>query len=207
MHATFNRRTATKVRDGRVQRKNRHRPTGHNGYVLDRESPGRGFRHVLSQRDVQAFIEIVPEWAKFSKYLERIVLAVHRDDSDGFYEFYRREETGAIFLNAWRDDLWIDLDTTYFDAHRGIFECFGLSHDRMDDHVACRFTEPQARAFMLLHVFMHELGHHHDRIHQKHWGSSKGEDYAEKFATSRFEQLFPGYERVFGHPGRGQPCR
>jgi len=202
MHAPLNRRTATQVRDGRVQRKNRHRPTGHNGYVLDRESPGRGFRHVLSKRDVQAFIEVVPEWAKFSQNLERVVLAAHRDDSDGFYEFYRREETGAIFLNAWRDDLWIDLDTTYFDAHRGIFERFGLSHDRMDDHVACRFTEAQARAFMLLHVFMHELGHHHDRIHQRHWGSSKGEDYAEKFATSRFEQLFPRYERAFGHPGR-----
>jgi len=34
--------------------------------------------------------------------------------------------------------------------------------------------------------------------------SSKGEDYAERFATSRFEQLFPTYVRVFGHPaGRG----
>ena len=143
----------------------------------------------------------------FFENLKRIVLAVHRDDSDGFYEFYRREETGAIFLNAWRDDLWIDLQTTYFDAHQGIFERLGLSHDRLDDRVACRFTEAQARAFMLLHVFMHELGHHHDSIHQKHWGSSKGEDYAEKFATSRFEQLFPRYVRVFGHPGRGQPQR
>jgi hypothetical protein len=47
---------------------------------------------------------------------------------------------------------------------------------------------------------MHELGHHYDRIHQKHLGSSKGEDYAERFATSRFEQLFPAYVRVFGHP-------
>ena len=59
MHAGFNRRTATKVKDGRVQRKNRHRPTGHDGYVLDRESPGRGFRHVLSKRDVQAFIDSI----------------------------------------------------------------------------------------------------------------------------------------------------
>jgi hypothetical protein len=44
---------------------------------------------------------------------------------------------------------------------------------------------------MLLHIFMHELGHHFDRIHQKHIGSTKGEDYAERFAASRFEQLFP----------------
>ena len=38
------------------------------------------------------------------------------------------------------------------------------------------------------------------RIHQKHRRSNKGEDYAERFATSRFGQLFPAYVRVFGHP-------
>ena len=79
MRTTFNRRSATKVKDGRVQRKNRHRPTGHDGYVLDRDSPGRGFRHVVSKRDVQAFIDIVPDWDRFSERLERIVLASHDD--------------------------------------------------------------------------------------------------------------------------------
>jgi hypothetical protein len=56
---------------------------------------------------------------------------------------------------------------------------------------------------MLLHVFMHELGHHFDKIHQKHIGSTKGEDYAERFATNRFAQLFPAYVCVFGNPARG----
>ena len=65
-----------------------------------------------------------------------------------------------------------------------------------------KITEAQARAFMLLHIFMHELGHHYDRIHQKHTDSSKGEDYAERFANVRFEQLFPEYVRAFGHPSR-----
>jgi hypothetical protein len=204
MPAAFNRRTATKVKDGRVQRKNRHRPTGHDGYVLDRESPGRGFRHVVSKRDVQAFIDIIPEWHRLSERLERIVLASPSDGCDGLYQFYHREETGAIFLHAWRDDLWTDLSTTYFDSHQHIFERFGVSYDRMKDHVTCRFTEAQARAFMLVHVFMHELGHHYDRIHQKHIGSSKGEHYAERFANSRFDQLFPVYVRVFGCPGSGR---
>jgi hypothetical protein len=71
MHATFNRRTATKVKDGRVQRKNRHRPTGHEGYVLDRESPGRGFRHVVTKRDVQAFIDIIPEWHLYEVFTDQ----------------------------------------------------------------------------------------------------------------------------------------
>ena len=200
MRTGFNRRTATKVKDGRVQRKNRHRPTGHDGYVLDRESPGRGFRHVVSKRDVQAFIDIVPDWRCFSERFERIILARRSDACDGAHEFYHREETGAIFLHAWREDLWTDLATSYFDSHEHVFERLGVSFDRRGDCVMCRFTEAQARAFTLLHVFMHELGHHYDRIHQKHRDSGKGEDYAERFATSRFEQLFPAYVRVFGRP-------
>jgi hypothetical protein len=202
MHTGFNRRIATKVKDGRVQRKNRHRPTGHDGYVLDRESPGREFRHVVSKRDVQGFIDIIPDWPRLSERLERIVLASPRDGLDGAHEFYHREETGAIFLHAWRDDLWTDLTTAYFNSHQQIFEVLGVSYNRQDNCVTCRFTAAQARAFTLLHVFMHELGHHYDRIHQKHRCSSKGEDYAERFATSRFDQLFPAYVHVFGHPGR-----
>jgi hypothetical protein len=202
MHAQFNRRTATKVKDGRVQRKNRHRPTGHDGYVLDRESPGRGFRHVVTKRDVQAFIDIVPEWKRFSERLERIVLAASDGDCDGAYEFFHREETGAIYLHAWPEELWTSLPAAYFDHHQDIFDRFCVSYDRQEDFVTCRFTEAQARAFMLLHIFMHELGHHYDRSNQKHLGSSKGEDYAERFAASRFEELLPAYVRVFGEPSR-----
>jgi hypothetical protein len=202
MHASFNRRTATKVKDGRVQRKNRQRPTVHEGYVLDRESPGREFHHVVTKRDVQAFIDIIPGWHRFSERLERIVLASPSEGADGQHAFYHREETGAIFLHAWPDDLWRQIAVPYFEAHREILGRIGVSHDRHGDAVMCRFTEAQARAFMLLHVFMHELGHHYDRIHQKHLGSTKGEEYAERFATSRFEQLLPVYARIFGHPAR-----
>ena len=200
MHTSFNQRTATKVKDGRVQRKNRHRPTGHDRYVLDRESPGRGFCHVVSKRDVQAFIDIIPDWHRYSERLERIVLASRSDGCDGAHEFYHREETGAIFLHAWHEDFWTDLTIPYFDSHQNIFETFGVSYNRQEACVTCRFTEAQARAFMLLHIFMHELGHHYDRIHQKHWDSSKGENHAERFATSRFNQLFPLYVQIFGHP-------
>jgi hypothetical protein len=196
----FNRRTATRVKNGRVQRKNRHRPTGHEGFVLHRESPAPGFRHVVTKRDVLAFIDIVPDWPRFSERLERIVLNRGDDDCDGFYRFYDREETGAIFLNAWPEDLWMEIATPYFDAHASIFERLGVSHERRKEDVFCRFTESQARAFMLLHVFLHELGHHFERVHQKHRGSSKGEDYAERFASSRFAGLVPSYVEVFGDP-------
>lgn len=201
MHASFNRRTATKVTDGRVQRKNRHTPSALVNYVLDRESPRRGFRHVVSKRDIQAFIDIIPDWEKLSQRLERIVLT-NCFGVDGQYAFYYREETGAIFLASWNEDLWLELDREYFDSHRVIIERLGVSVDVSEETAFCRFTEAQARAFMLLHVFMHELGHHHDRMNQKHRDSTRGEDYAECFANIRFDQLYRPYVDVFGDPAK-----
>src|SRR4051794_22352039 len=101
MHLSSNRRTATKVVDGQTRRKNRHVPTAHQGYVIDRESPGKGYRHVLTKRDLQSFLDLVPDWPALSHRLERIVLAVGSSSDDGYHEFYHREETGAIFLHAW----------------------------------------------------------------------------------------------------------
>ena len=73
MQRGFTSRTATKVKDGRVLPKNRNQPTTHKGYVFDRESPGRGFKHVVSKADIQAFVELLPEWDRYSERLERIV--------------------------------------------------------------------------------------------------------------------------------------
>src|SRR6266404_3877792 len=137
MRISYNRRTATKVKDGRVQRKNRQIPTGRLGYVLDRESPGRGFRHVLSKRDLQAFTDLIPEWDQLSRNLERIVLASH-GTADAEYSFYHREETGAIFLHPWHEDLWVELTKEYFEAHAEIFQGIGVNFDRVEGAVICR---------------------------------------------------------------------
>jgi hypothetical protein len=202
MRGSFNRRTATKVKDGRVQRKNRRAFTSHERLVIDRESPGESRRHVISKRDVLAFIEIIPDWDRLSVRLERIVLSAVDSDWDGLHEFYHREESGGIFLNAWDDDLWVHLSHKYFSDHESILRRLGVSHESEKDFVFCRFTEPQARAFTLLHVFMHELGHHYDRVTQKHRDAKRGEDYAERFAMNRFDALYLDYVKVFGDPAR-----
>jgi hypothetical protein len=204
MHTSYNRRTATKIKDGRVQRKNRHVPTGKLGCIIDRESPGRGFRHVLTKNDVQEFLSIIPDRDILIEGLERIILARNDEEThcDGYYLFYHREETGGVFLHAWREDLWAEIETGYFESHEEIFTILGVSFDRSNGGIMCRFTEAQARAFMLLHVLMHELGHHYDRRRQKHRHSSRGEDYAERFANTRFYELYARYVNVFGNPAR-----
>ena len=170
--------------------------------MIDRESPGRGWRHVVTKKDLQSFIDLIPGWSLYSERLARIVLVPHDGESDGAHGFYHREETGVIHLNAWPEELWVELSPAYFQSHRSIFEKLDVPTSPTENGVTCHFTEAQARAFSLLHVFMHELGHHFDRIHQKHRSSSKGEDYAEQFANSRFDHLFARYIEVFGHPGR-----
>jgi hypothetical protein len=200
MRTSFNRRTATKVRDGRVQRKNRSRPTGHERCVIDRQSPARGYRHVVTKRQLQDFIAIIPDWKTYSERLRRIVLGRGGYGCDGQAYFYRREESGVIYLDAWQAELWQEIYTGYFAAHSHIFERLGVAHEQTANGWMCRFTESQVRAFLLLHVFVHELGHHYDNITKKHHGTTKGEDYAEHFANSRFDVLFPEYVRVFGTP-------
>jgi hypothetical protein len=201
MHSQYNRRTATKVKNGRVQKKDRHTFSGHLACVIDRNSPGHGYRHVLSKRDLLEFIGIIPNWARLGRQLERITLG-GPDDHDGCHLFYHREESGAIYLHAWNEDLWFSMNQWFFDAHKDLFVRLGVSYDLLEEEVVCRFTEAQARAYMLLHVFMHELGHHWDRITQKHHGQGRGEDFAERFANRHFDLLYPEYVRVFGDPER-----
>ena len=109
------------------------------------ESPGKGYRHVLTKRDLQNFLDLIPDWTVLSHRLERIVLAVGSRD-DGYHEFYHREETGAIFLHAWDEDLWVQVSSRYFEGHRDIFQRLGVSFDPGGDPVPCRFTERQAKA-------------------------------------------------------------
>ena len=204
MQRRYNRRTAMRVKQGKVKRCNRHLPTGLRGYTLDRRSPLRGFRHVVTKRDVQAFIDIIPDWHQLSERLDRIILTSSRSESDGCYTFYPSDQLSVISLHAWPRDLWMEIPESYFEPHKGVFAELGVAHDKAKETVLCRFTEAQARAFMLLHVFLHELGHHHDRLRQRDRGSTSGEDYAEDFANERFRQLYPDYLRVFGNPAVGR---
>jgi hypothetical protein len=60
-----------------------------------------------------------------------------------------------------------------------------------------QWTEEQARAFQLLHILPHELGHHHDAITTRSWRGSRGEAYAEDYALRVQAQVWPDYARHF----------
>jgi hypothetical protein len=138
--------------------------------------------------------------------IEAIVLTAGGADHHGRYRTYSREKTGAIEIPAWEEDLWRWHTRPFFEHHRSFFERIELAFDDADDdEVECRYTKAQAKAYLLLHVFLHELGHHVDRMQSKQQTAGRrGEELAERYANELLEVLWPSYLRMFGDPRRAR---
>ena len=138
--------------------------------------------------------------------IESIVLTARGSDHDARYLTRSREKTSIIEIPAWQGELWTHYRQEYFDAHAHIFQRLGLAHERSGGEVECRFTHAQARAFLLLHIFVHELGHHVDRMSTRgQRDGSRGEDFAEAYADELLDQLWPAYVERFGDPRGDAP--
>jgi len=193
------RKTAPKVRDGRVQRKNRHTPTRAHGDLLplpaiNRLPAGRGYRHVVEPEDVERFVRLLSDWDELSRGIRAIVLASGDDDLQGWYGW-----DNVIAVCAWPRELVDVWDREFQIAHAPVTDRLGVTTEPDEDGVLLGFDEASARGFQLMHVFLHELGHHHDRMSTKNqrW-CARGERYAEDYAIRRAEVLWPAYFREFG---------
>jgi hypothetical protein len=195
----LNRKSDPKVIGGLVQKKNNwaRTQTYYNTDqlipIIDRRRPGQGYRHLLKQKDIYSFIDILPDWNELSVGLNAIVLAPGREDAFGYH---RR---GVVHVCAWQEGLWIKLSPEGYEQEREIFEKLGVSCERKKDEVLCKFNEATARAHQLLATLLHELGHHHDRMSTKYKaGSSRGESYAEAYAREYAERIWIRYQEAFG---------
>ena len=160
----YKRKTTPKVKGGTVQKKNRHTPTPNYWNtpqeipVIDKERPGPGHRHYLNKKHIIDFISILPDWEKISSGLDAILLARASKGCDGWYD------VGVVGICAWQRELWQPTDINYFEEHKVIFSRLGVVSERQKGYVLCKFNESQIRAYQLLHILLHELGHHHDLI-------------------------------------------
>lgn len=191
------RKVTPKVVAGKVQKKNSHELTysywSHDSAypVIDRQRPGDGCRHILSTSDIHKFIDILPDWTELSNGLKAIVLA-ERDDCYGWCD------EGVIGICAWDRDLWVDYEKKFFEEHAEVFQRLGVVSEVLPDgYIQCRFTENQVRAFQLVHILLHELGHHHDRMSTKSKRMSRGEPYAEAYALEYMDRIWDAYLRRF----------
>ena len=183
------RKTTPKVKDGRVQKKNRHDLTPNywntrqNELQLDIEKPGKGFKHFLKKRDIIKFLQILPNWEELNLELDAVILA-EGGGADGWYS------NGVLAICAWEKDKTVSLNKEYFNEHKEIFERLNLDYEIKSSGVICHFNEEQIVAYQLLHIFLHELGHHYDRISTKERidNAPRGEKFAEDYAL-KYEKI------------------
>lgn len=151
-------------------------------YVF-KESPGKGFRHFVTKKDLISFIELLPEWNALSFGIEKIVLAKGDPGCDGWYD------GTSIGISAWERDQWRMLQPEYYLTHKYLFSRLQVECSKQGKEYLCKFTPKSIRAFQLLHVFLHELGHHFDKLAtRRKQVASRGERYAESYAF-RYEEL------------------
>jgi len=192
------RKVTPKVVSGRVQKKNSHETTFNYfdqdpGYpVIDRQRPGEGYRHLLTKADIQKFIDILPDWSELSVGLKAIVLA-EPDDCYGWHD------RGVVAICAWDRVLWEEWDNEkFYLEHVSVLERLGVKTEKLPNgNYEVQFTENQARAFQLLHILLHELGHHHDQMSTKSKRTGRGEPYAEAYALKYMDAIWADYIKRF----------
>ena len=208
-----------RVRNGRVVKKNNwrldpgdYRAVPQSEIRLVRERPRDGTRHLITIAQLRRFIELLPEWGEVAIGLDAILLDA-ATDCDGWYA------PGGVAICAWEHDLWEWCSADFVDEHRELLdlvavqsvplaespeyrELVGSAASNQPDptgYLELRWTEPQARAYQLLHILPHELGHHHDRMTSRRQRTiGRGERYAEAYANRVMRQVWPAYVRTFG---------
>lgn len=199
MKKAINRKTTPKVKGGKTQRKNNHKltpnywNTAQKEIQIDAEKPGKGYKHFLKKKDILKFIELIPNWEFYSQGLDAIVLQSGNDNNDGVYYYI-----GVLCISAWPKEKDLELNEDYFKDHKSIFDRLGVKYTKKKDYYFCEFNEEQIKAYQLLHIFLHELGHHYDRLKtaSKH-SSVRGEQFAEDFAFEHEKKMWSIYQEAF----------
>jgi hypothetical protein len=196
----LHRRTAPRVKDGRVQKQNNWAASARSIHVMtqreihiERRDPGDGYRHLVTITQLRSFLQLLPDWDELTVGLDAIVL-------DGDPSCMGWRSPGIVALCAWERDLWWHhADPDFVDEHREILDLFDVRVTRSGGQIHVEWTEAQARALQLLNVLPHELGHHHDRITTKRQvRTGRGEQYAESYARRVMTEVWPAYARSFG---------
>ena len=199
MKRSINRKTTPKVKGGKPLRKNNHALTPNYWNTIqaevqiDEQKPGKGYKHFLKKRDILRFLEIIPNWEYLSEGLDAIVLEAGNGRYDGVYN-----NNGVICIAAWEKEQDVLVNRTYYEEHKALFQRLGIKATEQKKGVFCEFSVDQIKAFQLLHILLHELGHHFDRIMTRsRFKSSRGEQFAENFAYIKEKEMWVNYQEVF----------
>jgi hypothetical protein len=200
-------KSTPKVKNGRVQKKNRWAETPNywntpqDMPAIDRRRPGRDRVHLLKKRDIINFIGILPDWPELSKGLNAIVMEECEENVAG-----QCSSLGVVLISSWRRETWEYLTGRFVREHMPILQKLGVVCEVDKDDYLVKWTEPQAKAFQLLHILLHEFGHHHDRMSTRSKNSiARGEGYAEEYAIKYMDLIWERYKKVFDPHGEHFP--
>lgn len=164
----------------------------HQELLIRREPPGKGFHHFLTRKIVRNFIESLPQWPVITRGLDYILLARGEKGCDGWYD------GRVVAINAWEQDSWRSVPADYYDEHQEVLRRLHVETVKSGQNYLCKFNPSSVRAFQLLHVLLHELGHHFDKINTRSQRvSSRGELYAEAYARSYEQMIWKRYAEWF----------
>ena len=190
-----------RVRGGRVAKKNNWTPDAKDYYALpqseiqiERTDPGRGYRHVVTVAQLRRFLGILPDWDELAIGLEAI--SIYRGNPD----YVGLSNPGVVVITAWVREMWWRVEPSWIKEEAELFDRLEVEivpHPRAPD-LEVRWTEPQARAYMLTDVLIHELGHHHDRMTSRGARASRGEPYAVQYSRRVREEIWPVYLEEIG---------
>lgn len=122
----IHRRSAMRVRDGRVLKKNNWRlDTG--GYRalpqaeirLDRRRPADGYRHLTTIAELRSFVALLPDWEEVAIGLDAIVLD-SATDCAGWCG------PGVVAICAWPHDLWDCWSPQMVHEHRDMLDLLAV---------------------------------------------------------------------------------
>ncbi len=183
------RRQTPDVRNGQVQKKNNHAPhlsdyyqTIQRDILLVRERPGAGYRHLLTIDDLRVFLALLPNWKDIAVGLDAVVLTAGEWACNGWHR------PGIVAVCAWERELWIETTAEHVAEHKEILDRLGVLREATKDKdgrdwVLCKWTVETVRAYQLLHILLHELGHHYDRMTtRRQRRTGRGEPFAERYA-------------------------
>lgn len=194
----YTRKTATKIKNGRVSNKNRNIETSNywntrqDEILIDIQKPGKGYKHFLKKRDIKQFWNIIPDKEKIGIELDAIVLAEGNNTYDGWYQ------NGVICICAWEKEMSREMNYKYFEDHKDLFERLEVKYILKKDYVICDFNENQIKAFQLLRVMTHEIGHHIDRIRTRTRRTCpRGEVFAFNFEKVYEKKIWNKYFEYF----------
>lgn len=193
-----NRKSAPGVRDGKVQKKNRT-ASSPDYYIHDSESlvihrlrPKEGFYHAVSVTDVRRFIALIPDWDVAAQSVRAVVLTPGDD-----YCYGRYNNAGIIKLDAWPKHHHEVIPS----RKAWLLNQMNIEAPVEAGYFVLRLTANQAKCFLLMGTFLHELGHHVDRMNTRsRLDAANGEPFAIAYEQRRQRELWDAYVREFGEP-------